>query len=215
MEENFINHPLAVITFVEPSSRKEILLEFAQSGHDIFLHTTPEDFEEAKNDLEGFDVKLYLSSADLSTYTGVEEFCREIRSIGRPIDILMIGVAGENYLSESSDADLVRQFSLIRSNTLAQVHLLSRIKNDMIQRGSGKIIITAVTGTDTSIQAEAALKASHAFMQSYGKSLKKELEGTGVEVIVNHSKRNLPFKAILQVFAGRYLPQYVLVNLQK
>jgi short-subunit dehydrogenase len=119
---------------------------------------------------------------DLRHYDGVETLYTEIKRQGRPLDAIAInagvGVGGDFATETRLDEEL----ALIQLNVTSVVHLAKRVAWDMVERGSGKILITASVAANMPSPLEAVYGATKAFDLSFAASLRKELENTGVTV---------------------------------
>ncbi len=143
------SHPLAVVTG-------------AASGIGLALARVLED--------NGFE--LVAADADLRVPEGVE---RLAASVGRAPDVLALG-AGMGQDGTFSQAPLDGLLSVVDHDCRAAVHLAKLLLPPMVQRGSGRVLITSAT------PAGAVGAASRSFTQSFALALREELAGTGVTV---------------------------------
>lgn len=203
-------NPLAVFTEADSQSSKDLIYKMAEEHYDFLLNTSVENVNEITQMLEGFDVEVYSSSADLSAFRGVEEFYKEILSLGRPIDALIVSPSFFSSLEISKNSKLAEQFDLIRSNTMAPVHLVTRILNEMQQRNAGKIIFSIMPLNYQHPSHQKIIDASLAFLKSYGDALKQELKDSGIEIQVQSQEDilNVKVKKKIQELASRYLPDW-------
>lgn len=120
-------------------------------------------------------------SADLATYDGIEELWRAVEATGRPLDAAAlnvgVGVGGLFY-----ETELEKEINLIRLNIEGTVHLAKYVVKQMLGRGEGRILITSSIAGEMVAPREAVYAASKAFGLSFAKSLRAELEDTGVTV---------------------------------
>ena len=70
----------------------------------------------------------------------------------------------------------------MRLNVEGTMHIAKRVVQHMVKRGQGRILITASIAGEMVAPREAVYAASKAFDLSFAKSLRVELEGTGVTV---------------------------------
>jgi short-subunit dehydrogenase len=91
-----------------------------------------------------------------------------------------IGIGGDF----ARETDLRTELRLINLNVTSQVHLIKLIVRDMVQRGSGEILITSSIAGIMPGPLEAVYAASKAFLRSFGQATRNELQDTGVNVTV-------------------------------
>jgi short-subunit dehydrogenase len=133
-------------------------------------------------DIQQLGVEVRPVQADLATYDGVEKLWREIEATGRPVDAIAInagvGVGGDF----ARETDLEEELNMIQLNVTSVVHLSKRVLPQMIARGQGRVLITSSIAGTMPTPLEAVYGATKAFDLSFAKSLRGELEGTGVTV---------------------------------
>ncbi len=81
-----------------------------------------------------------------------------------------------------AETDLDEEINLVRTNVEGTVHLTKYVVRHMVKRGQGRILITASIASEMVAPREAVYAASKAFDLSFAKSLRAELEDTGVTV---------------------------------
>lgn len=126
-------------------------------------------------------VQVTAVHADLATYEGVEELWRAVEALGRPVNAAAIN-AGVGVGGLFAETDLQKEVNLIRLNVEGTMHLAKRVVQHMVARGDGKILFTASIASEMVAPREAVYAASKAFDLSFAKSLREELEDTGVSV---------------------------------
>jgi len=80
------------------------------------------------------------------------------------------------------DTDLEEEINLVRLNVEGTVHVAKYAVKHMTARGAGRILITSSIAGEMVAPREAVYAASKAFDLSFAKSLRAELEDTGVTV---------------------------------
>jgi short-subunit dehydrogenase len=204
-EAHYSTNPLAVITEADSQNNQDLIYKMAEEGFDFLLNTSESTVKEITNHLEGFDVKVYSSTADLSHFKGVEEFYQEILSLGRPIDTLVISPRIPLDDNFSLKINLAEQFDIIRSNTLAPVHLINKVLAEMNERDAGRIIFALSETKHVYPFHQKLIDASRSFLNTYGESLKQELAETNIKVMVAGNEGVIKK---LQELASRYLPHW-------
>jgi short-subunit dehydrogenase len=174
--------PLAAVTGASSGIGFELAHQFATHGFDVIVCADSPSIEDAANVLADAGTTVRAVQADLSTYEGVERLYSEIRATGVPLDALAInagvGVAGD-FARETSLQD---ELKVIHLNVLSTVHLAKLASKDMVERGSGRILITASVAGTMPTPLQAVYGASKAFDLSFAASLRHELKDTGVTV---------------------------------
>ncbi len=154
---------------------------FAENGFDLILCANDDRLAKATSDFRALGVLVTEVSADLATYDGVEQLWQKVEQNGRPIDAVAlnagVGIGGLFY-----ETELEKEMNIIRLNVESTVHLAKHVVRQMVGRGQGKILITASIASEMVAPREAVYAASKAFDLSFAKSLRVELEDTGVTV---------------------------------
>jgi len=119
---------------------------------------------------------------DLSTRESIEEGCAALGHQLSELDLL-INNAGmmTGGLLEEQDAGAF--YAMIQVNLVAVAHLTQRVLPGMLSRGRGKIVMNASIGSYAVFPAVSTYVASKTGMAAMSESLRRELQGTGVEVM--------------------------------
>jgi short-subunit dehydrogenase len=81
-----------------------------------------------------------------------------------------------------AETELEKEINLVRLNVEGTMHIAKHAVKHMVAKGSGKILFTASIASEMVAPREAVYAASKAFDLSLAKSLRAELEDTGVTV---------------------------------
>lgn len=172
----------AVVTGASSGIGRELAKQFAQNGFDLLITSTGPDIAEAAREIEGLGAKVETTTADLSTYDGVESLYRAIQGTGRPVDAIAInagvGVGGDF----ARQTDLKDELNLIQLNVAGTVHLAKRVLPDMVTRGQGRVLFTSSIAALMPGAFAAVYNASKAFVQSFSEALRNEVKDTGVTI---------------------------------
>ena len=179
--------PLALITSASSGIGYELARTFAEHCYDLIVVADNRSrLEEAAASLSAMDEEPRIEAiqADLSNAEGVLQVYRAVQALDRPIDILAanasVGMSGDFVTETNLDAEI----ALINLNVTSQVHLIKLIAFEMVNRGSGDILITSSIAGIMPTPYVAVYAASKAFLQSFGQAIRHELKDTGVNVTV-------------------------------
>jgi short-subunit dehydrogenase len=172
---------LAVVTGASSGIGYNLAKVFAENGFDLVIASNGERLEKAEEDFRALGVQVTAVTADLATYEGVDEFWETVESVGQPVDAIAIN-AGVGVGGLFAETDLDEEINLIRLNVEGTTHIAKHAAKHMVANGAGKILITASIAGEMVAPREAVYAASKAFDLSFAKSLRAELEGTGVTV---------------------------------
>ncbi len=109
------------------------------------------------------------------------QFWDQVESMNRPLDAAAIN-AGVGVGGLFAETDLNEELNLVRLNVEGTVHLAKHVVKHMLAQGHGRILFTASIAAEMMAPREAVYAASKAFDLSFAKSLREELEGSGITV---------------------------------
>lgn len=172
---------MALVTGASSGIGYNLAKVFAENGFDLIVASNGERLDKAVGDFQSLGVQVKEVSADLATYDGVEELWKAVEATGRPLDAAAlnagVGLGGMFY-----ETELEKEINMIRLNVESTVHLAKHVVKQMVGRGEGKILITASIASEMVAPRETVYAATKAFDLSFAKSLRAELEETGVTV---------------------------------
>ena len=172
---------LAVVTGASSGIGYNLAKVFAENGFDLVVASNGDRLDDARADFEALGVKVTAVQADLASYDGVDKFWKHVESLDRPVDAAAIN-AGVGVGGLFAETDLKEEINLVRLNVEGTVHITKHAVKHMVKQGAGKILITSSIAGEMVAPREAVYAASKAFDLSFAKSLRAELEGTGVSV---------------------------------
>lgn len=179
--------PLALITGASSGIGYELARKFAEHGYDLVIVADNRSrLDEAAASLSAMHEApvVKVVQADLANAEGVIRVYNLIKALDRPVDLLAanagVGVSGDF----ASETDLDAEIALINLNVTSQVHLIKLIAFEMVNRGSGDILITSSVAGVMPGPNMAVYAASKAFLRSFGQAIRHELKDTGVNVTV-------------------------------
>ena len=172
---------MAVVTGASSGIGYNLAKVFAENGFDLVIASNGERLEKAAADFGAMGVQVTAVEADLASYDGVKKFWAEVEALGRQVDAAAIN-AGVGVGGLFAETDLDEEINLVRLNVEGTVHITKHVVKHMVAKGSGRILITASIAGEMVAPREAVYAASKAFDLSFAKSLRVELEDTGVTV---------------------------------
>lgn len=181
------DRPMSLVTGASSGIGFELARKLAEVGYDVIMVASDRGkLTEAAHSIqaEHADTQIEIVQADLTRANAVKMLYETVRSLGRPIDILAanagVGVWGD--FAEQTDLDA--EIALINLNVTSQVHLIKLIARDMVERGSGDILITSSIAGIMPAPRMAVYAASKAFLRSFGEAIRQELKDRNVNVTV-------------------------------
>jgi uncharacterized protein len=171
---------LAVVTGASTGIGLELAKQLASHGFDLVL-AADESLTDTESALAPFGADIRSVVVDLSTAEGTDELASAITSTGRPVDALLLN-AGIGESGPFVTTDLEHDLKLISLNIVSAVRLAKRLVPDMVERGSGRILVTSSVASIAPAPNQALYGASKSFLQSFAEALRQELKDTGVTV---------------------------------
>jgi short-subunit dehydrogenase len=167
---------LAVVTGASSGIGLELARQCAQHGFDLVVAADEARISEVADELGAVAVR-----ADLATAAGVEELAAAVRATGRPVDALLLN-AGAGTGGAFADVPLADDLRVVDLNCRANVHLAKLLVPAMVERGEGRVLVTASIAAGLPGVYQATYNASKAFDLSFALALRHELKDSGVTV---------------------------------
>ncbi len=174
------NRRFAVVTGASSGIGYELARVFANNGYDLLITASSDKLQNVAPDFSTAS-NVQLVQADLSKYEGVQKLWDAIEATGRPVDAIAIN-AGIGFGGKFAETDLDEELKLIALNVTSTVHLAKLVVQQMLSRGSGRILFTSSIAGTMPTPLETVYGASKAFVLSFSKSLGHELKDTGITV---------------------------------
>ena len=172
---------LAVVTGASSGIGYNLAQVFAENDFDLVIASAGERLDQAEANLAELGTEVTAVKADLATNEGVAELWEHVEALGRPVDAIAIN-AGVGVGGLFAETDLDKELNLVRLNVEGTVQLAKYAVKHMLRNGRGRILFTASIAGEMVAPREAVYAASKAFDLSFAKSLRAELEDTGVTV---------------------------------
>jgi 3-oxoacyl-[acyl-carrier protein] reductase len=164
---------------------KAIAIEFAKNGANIIITALEKDeLDETLEEIEKYNIKSHCIPEDLSTIEGVKNCVSRYFKYFEKCDIL-INNAGISHYSSVLDYPLEKAVKLFNLNIIASYAITKLILPQMIEQGSGNIIMTSSShGNLFFIPKKVAYSTSKAAISVMGKCLQAELAPHNIRVNV-------------------------------
>jgi hypothetical protein len=171
----------ALITGASSGIGREFARYHAAKGGDLIITARRRaELEALKTELEAeHGIKVTAHALDLGSAEGPTVLYDAVE--GQRIDILInnAGFGGQgNFIERDLNADL----SMIDLNVNSLVALTHMVAQDMVARGSGKILNVSSTAAYMPGPLQATYFATKAYVSSFSQALDEELRGKGVTV---------------------------------
>lgn len=175
------DRPFAVVTGASSGIGLQLSDVLVQHGYDVLMCAEDAAVHEAAADLEADGSHVEAVQADLATPKGTQKLVDAATADGRVPDVLALnaGIGNWGPFIESSLSD---DLKLLQLNVISPVTTAKQIVPQMVERGSGRVLITASVGSRTPEPFQATYAASKAFDHSFAEALRHELKETGVTV---------------------------------
>jgi uncharacterized protein len=170
-----------VVTGASTGIGLELARQLAEHGFDLVVAADEPEIHETAGRLGEPGTKVVAVQVDLATEAGVEELHDTIIGIGRPVvaAALNAGVAASGHFARTPlEADL----RVVDLNVRSVVHLSKLLLSPMVDRGEGRLLLTASIAGLGPGPYQATYSASKAFVHLFAEALRHELRGTGVTV---------------------------------
>lgn len=175
--------PRAVVTGASSGIGRELALEFASRGFDLFL--TGRDtaaLESAAEECRRVsDAEISVFSADLADAGSVERLIDAFKA--RPVDIL-VNNAGFAIKGDFAETGLGDEMRMLEVQIAAMLKLTKTVLPGMIARRSGRILNIASVYSFSPVPKQSVYSACKAFILSFSSALNEEVKDKGITVTV-------------------------------
>lgn len=180
-----LKRPVALITGGSSGIGLELAKQFAYHGYDLILvardATKLAGAEQMiRRDNPATDVKTI--SEDLCLSDGADRVYAGAMQTGWRIDVLVNNAGQGVYGDFTTGTDLSAEIDMIQVNIVSVVRLTKLFARDMVERGQGKILMTASIAGLAGAPYLTVYAATKAFIHSFAAGLRDELKDKGVVV---------------------------------
>lgn len=175
----------ALITGASAGIGEELARVHAEKGGDLILVARREErLHELAQELEAaHGVSVAVVAADLAQPDAAANLMAAVDELGLEVDVL-INNAGFGGHGKFHECDLLRDQRMMQLNMVALTELTHIVLQQMVERGSGKVLNVGSTAGFLPGPLQAVYFASKAYVNSFSQALANELSGSGVTVTV-------------------------------
>lgn len=171
-----------VVTGASSGIGEGIARELARAGHKLTLVARRKELLEKLAGELGASPPAHIAVKDLSDPASATDWIAAAEAAHGPIDVL-INNAGIENTGPFEDSDPAMASRLLRTNVETPLLLARHLIPAMVARGSGAIVNVASVAALSPMPLQAWYAASKAALATASETLRRELRGTGVNVI--------------------------------
>src|SRR4051794_26606455 len=173
--------PLALVTGASTGIGREAARQLAARGHDLVVVADESLIHTVAAELATTGAAVHAVQADLTTSEGNEEVASALVDLGRPLEVAVVN-AGVGSNGRFDEIPLEDDLRVVRLNVVSTVHITKIATRGMVQRGSGRLLLTSSIAASGPGPYHATYAASKAFVHSFAEAIRVELADTGVTV---------------------------------
>lgn len=179
--ENILKNKNCLITGATGGLGKEIAIEFAKKGCNLFLTSKEENLEQLKSEIQKINNEISIEHqlTDLRNDDKIDLLVKEIRSKFTKIDIL-INCAGENHRKPISESTIEEYDSCMSLNVRAPFILSKEFSQDMVNNRWGRIVNIASSSAHNGFKNAAIYCSSKHALLGLSRTLFAELKDQNV-----------------------------------
>jgi uncharacterized protein len=174
-----MNTKYAIVTGASTGIGRELAILAAGDGYDLLLAADTAGLAEVAELCRAAGATVDTLEVDLATEDGVDQLCAATQ--GRAVDALFAN-AGHGFGGAFLDQDFEELRHVIDTNVTGTIYLIQQIARDMVELGSGRILITGSIAGFMPGSFHAVYNGTKAFVDSFSFALRNELRDTGVTV---------------------------------
>lgn len=161
----------------------ELAKLLANDGYNLVLAARNEGtLERVANEFRGqYGIEVITISKDLFDYENAFALYEDVTGRGIEIDIL-VNNAGQGEYGEFKDTDIRRELDIIHLNICSVVVLTKLFLQDMLQRGSGRILNLSSIASKVPGPWQSVYHGTKAFIQSFTEAIRSEVKDSGITV---------------------------------
>lgn len=172
---------LALVTGASSGIGFELAKRFADDGYDLVIAAEDDGITTAAGKLSHNGAHVRPVKVDLRSPEGVTELCERATEGRHALDAAAIN-AGVGTSGKFVDSDLEHDLSVIDLNVRSTTHLTKLVLRDMVERGSGKVLLTSSVASMMPGSYQNVYNATKSYVQSLAEAIHDELHGSDVTV---------------------------------
>jgi uncharacterized protein len=181
MENN--TNKYALVTGGTSGIGYELAKLFAKDGYNLVITArTENDLDRVAEEFRStYNIHVLTISKDLFDRNNAFDLYTFTKAQNVEIDVL-VNDAGHGHYGEFIDTDLDMELKIIDLNIGSLVILTKLFLQDMVERGSGKILNVSSIASKMPGPWQSVYHATKAFVQSFTEAVRSEIKDTGVTI---------------------------------
>ena len=177
MVENILKNKNCLITGATGGLGRQIAIEFAKKGCNLFLTSKEENLEELKEEVKKInnEISVEFHLTDLRIDKEIDSLVTKIRQEFIHIDIL-VNCAGENHRKPIAESTIEEYDSCMNLNVRAPFILSKEFSKDMVNNRWGRIVNIASSGAYNGLKKTIIYRSSKHALLGLTRSLYNELK---------------------------------------
>ena len=173
---------LALVTGASNGIGRELALQLGEQGYDIVVAGKEQDLTaQVAAQIKALGVQVTTYVGDLGQFQANMDLWKTVQSTGQPLEIACIN-AGLGVGGDFAKTPLEQEMEIVALNCGSTVHMAKHVVQQMVARGTGRILFTASIVSEMLAPGESVYGASKSFVLQFAKNLRYELKDTGVTV---------------------------------
>ena len=175
-----------MITGASSGIGRGLAVELSRRGAKVGLVARRADtLTEVVNEIEAANGKALAVPADVTNAESVRAAADRLRSEFGPIDLL-IANAGVGATVDAAELQGSTVAGVINVNVLGAANSVSAVVPEMVERGSGHLVVISSLAAYRGLPKSAAYCASKAAVSAFFESLRLDLQPRGIDVTIIH-----------------------------
>ena len=163
-----------------------LALELSRRGAKLgLIARRAEKLAELVREIEGTNGKAIALPADVMDVNSLAAAATQLRSTFGPIDVL-IANAGVGATVDAAELKGSTVAGVINVNVLGAANSVEAVVPEMVQRGSGQLVVISSLAAYRGLPKSAAYCASKAAVSAFFESLRLDLKPRGIDVTIIH-----------------------------
>jgi short-subunit dehydrogenase len=207
-DTNSPRRPVALITGASSGIGADLARRYACAGYDLIICARRQSLlEDLAAELS--DVRVHVAVADLAKSRGPAKLVSAVEASGWEVDLLVnnAGIAPSGWFNSNSKKNITDAINL---NVRALTELCHYFGEQMVRRGSGRIMNVASIVSFQAVPGMAVYSATKAYVLSLSESLAEEWRDTGVSVTALCP--GLTRTDLAKGFSDQELPEFVMAD---